>query len=455
MLYPRGQWRRGCCHVSDAPWNTGTLEKTPPPISFHGSSMAAVVPPDNRAFGQTGHIGDHNNIADMLTALQAQIAGLTPPSPVTTGQALLTPSGDVTGATDPANINAAYSAGFNDLALLTSSPWYQNATVQVPPYCTLRSVSIDSQDHGAYLLQVNNANLDAMIASTGWASSTNTTSTGPSVIRGIQLDANKANQGSGLGHGIVLQTFRGRVIDCFVNNTLGDGIRFDAFGRNGSTAISNTAVENRVVRCAVRNPGGIGISTTDTVATGAKLTDGFITDCLVSGAGGHAIKVGQAAGWRLAGNHCYSNSQSGIVAGRSYMTRITDNYVETWGSTAALGTYAAIDAGTTPSADGGDGSVIHGNTCRFVSGPGNAGSTIYGIFFQASNGSNGNVTIGSNMMFASAGGGTAIAIALKNQNNAATITYGTDGGNVIVGAGWTSSAITLIANGGTIINGGV
>jgi hypothetical protein len=38
--------------------------------------MADVIPPDNRAAGQAGHIGDHNNIADVLTAMQAQIGGL-------------------------------------------------------------------------------------------------------------------------------------------------------------------------------------------------------------------------------------------------------------------------------------------------------------------------------------------------------------------------------------------
>jgi hypothetical protein len=38
--------------------------------------VADVIPPDNRAGGQTGHIGDHNNISDVLTAVQAQLGGL-------------------------------------------------------------------------------------------------------------------------------------------------------------------------------------------------------------------------------------------------------------------------------------------------------------------------------------------------------------------------------------------
>lgn len=39
--------------------------------------MADTIPPDNRAQGKSGHIGDHNNIADVLTALQSAV-GATP-----------------------------------------------------------------------------------------------------------------------------------------------------------------------------------------------------------------------------------------------------------------------------------------------------------------------------------------------------------------------------------------
>lgn len=38
--------------------------------------MAAVIPPDNRGAGSTGHIGDHNNISDMLAQFQGQLTGL-------------------------------------------------------------------------------------------------------------------------------------------------------------------------------------------------------------------------------------------------------------------------------------------------------------------------------------------------------------------------------------------
>lgn len=38
--------------------------------------MANVIPPDTRAQGQIGHLGDHNNIADVLSAHQTQLQAL-------------------------------------------------------------------------------------------------------------------------------------------------------------------------------------------------------------------------------------------------------------------------------------------------------------------------------------------------------------------------------------------
>jgi hypothetical protein len=35
-----------------------------------------TIPPDTRAAGQTGHISDHNNIADVLNALQSAVNAL-------------------------------------------------------------------------------------------------------------------------------------------------------------------------------------------------------------------------------------------------------------------------------------------------------------------------------------------------------------------------------------------
>jgi integral membrane sensor domain MASE1 len=36
--------------------------------------VTAIIPPDNRAPGQTGHIGDHNSISDVLAAMASILA---------------------------------------------------------------------------------------------------------------------------------------------------------------------------------------------------------------------------------------------------------------------------------------------------------------------------------------------------------------------------------------------
>lgn len=38
--------------------------------------MTDVIPPDNRAAGQSGHIQDHNDLADVLSAMASQLGAL-------------------------------------------------------------------------------------------------------------------------------------------------------------------------------------------------------------------------------------------------------------------------------------------------------------------------------------------------------------------------------------------
>jgi hypothetical protein len=48
-------------------------------------ATADVIPPDTRAAGQSGHLADHNNIADVLTALQNLVNSILTAGLVTTG----------------------------------------------------------------------------------------------------------------------------------------------------------------------------------------------------------------------------------------------------------------------------------------------------------------------------------------------------------------------------------
>jgi hypothetical protein len=82
-----------------------------------------VIPPDTRAAGYSGHIGDHNAINDVLSGLEGQVTYL---QQVIGGAASPTvplwPSGDTTGTADTAAINAVIQAG--EAALLSNGAWY-------------------------------------------------------------------------------------------------------------------------------------------------------------------------------------------------------------------------------------------------------------------------------------------------------------------------------------------
>lgn len=101
--------------------------------------MVAIIPPDTRALGQSGHLADHNNTADVLTLLQSQIAALqlqvnSSPSPQSVF-ATVPPSGDPSGATDTNAINAALNAAapLGQSVRLVASPYLLNAPILPPP----------------------------------------------------------------------------------------------------------------------------------------------------------------------------------------------------------------------------------------------------------------------------------------------------------------------------------
>lgn len=55
--------------------------------------MADVIPPDTRAPGQSGHITDHNNFSDVLTALQNTLNSILTGGLTTTGSVDITQPG--------------------------------------------------------------------------------------------------------------------------------------------------------------------------------------------------------------------------------------------------------------------------------------------------------------------------------------------------------------------------
>lgn len=355
------------------------------------------------------------------------------------------PSGDTSGVTDGASITAALSAARR--AILLPGTFYTNQIIALAGNTTLEG-AMGNEFAPSRLLMANGANLDAVIASTGWSTSSNTTSVTPVTIRNLQVDANQANQTGGQGHGIVLQSYGSRLEDLTVMNTRGDGIRFDFFGANGTTGITNTMDENRIIGCKIIGPLGIGIHTTDPAGNSA-ITDGFIDRCIVDGQGAisisGAIVLQASAGWLVRGCHVYGLTGNGINCQRPFSTRIVNNYIEPFGTNAAVHFYSGISANNAQDLNA---AIIVGNTVRMLNN-GAVGSTLLGIDCETGNGQTASFTVVGNQIHTSAAVTvTHYGIYVQNNNSAATTNVVTTGNNVI--GTFTAASPFLVTNGGVI-----
>lgn len=310
----------------------------------------------------------------------------------------LAPSGDQTGQGDYANITALLASGAP--AVLQAGAFRVNGVLEIPAGAVLAGPG----PQACTITMAAGADLPALAATAGWAASANTSAVAPCRISGITFDGNAAAQASGAGHGLVLQTYWSYVEDCAFTGTRGDGLRIDSLGADGTTAVANTMPENRVLRCQFRFNGGNGIQVHDPTFQAA--TDGWIRDCVVQAPGANAMLVQPAAGWSIEGCHVYGGIPlSGIAAGHPYMTRIRGNYVEAWGQSPAAGLYAGIDCGAGQASgvnDGGNGSVIAGNTLRIETAPPAGSSVIYGIGTYADGGDRASFAVAGNVIAASA-----------------------------------------------------
>lgn len=287
------------------------------------------------------------------------------------------------------------------------------------------------------------ANLQAVAATAGWLTNTATSSANPLHIRHLTFDGNTSGQTSGAGHGIVLQSYYTNVDFCIFQNTRGDGLRWDSVDFNGTTALGNTCVENRIHRVQCRSNGGCGINIHDPSSN--TITDGWITDSVVQQCTQDAIRINAGAGWKVVGSHVYQVGMSGIRLDRAWQSRVLSNYVESFGSSTTSGAYFGIDMANGQVNDTGFGSAITGNTLYFQGPAGNGGSTIAGIAVQAASGGQAHVTIAGNQLFCTGATGLP-AIQLQNQNSTAAL-YGAVAGNQT--SGWAQD-LSQVANGGAM-----
>lgn len=354
---------------------------------------------------------------------------------------LLEPSGDTSGVTDYPRLVQAFKNG----TALGQGTFWTNQPIPIPG-----GAVIPGQGIGLTVIkQAAGANLPAVAATSGWTTSSNATSVPPVYIRGVSFDGNTANQTAGTGHGVVLQNYNSYIEDCSFNNTRGDGLRFDYYGANGSSGISNTMVENRVTGCQFRfNGSGLGINVND--PTFNTITDGYIGGlCIFQSSG---LFLGAAAGWWIDGNHLYGSPQSAIRIARPFMTRVTNNYVEDWGTSSTFGFWAAIDAGNDTVNDTGAGSSVTGNTINLNNPAGNASSFLVGLQITGTDtaGGQGTFAVAGNMFAATDNThpGQYTGISLFNQGSQAAVDTML-AGNLFTGH-WGNGLITANANGGTM-----
>lgn len=212
----------------------------------------------------------------------------------------------------------------------------------------------EGSTNGSILTMKNGANLVAVLASTDALGTGASPTCGyPITIHDIEIDANNANNTS--GHGILLMNYGSTVRDCAVYNTAQSGVVWTDTNQGGH-AITNTCVENRIENCKINNCTQHGIWIQDN-GTGA-LTDGFCLNNDVSVTSQDTISLDRASGWIVQGNHTYSSGMNAITCGACFATRIIDNYIEGFGSSATANYYTGISANLI----GDRGTIIRGNS---------------------------------------------------------------------------------------------
>ena len=249
------------------------------------------------------------------------------------------PSGDTSGAADTAAINALLATG-GKVALGPSSatnPYWINATLVVPGFGSLAGAG----EYATYIKMAANANLAAMVINDAYLYNSGTPYSGnPVTISDLTLDGNKAANSSA-GDGIILLSYRSLVRDVYLTGIKGNGLTFSDTNLTG-TVIANSAVENRAVRVTIDNPGNRGVWVKDT-GTSGKVTDGYLTGCIVNSPGGDfAIRVERSAGWFISHNHVYGCSQGGIYLDQFWDTFLHDNEVDGFGSNGGTNTYSGF-----------------------------------------------------------------------------------------------------------------
>jgi hypothetical protein len=252
------------------------------------------------------------------------------------------PSGDATGVTDTARLQAALHAlspgrflALQDSGYVVNQPLQmRNATGLIGPAASRpgkpRAAPVPP---AATIVAAAGANLPAVLTDTAYP--TTAASPVPSssiMIRGVIIDGNAANQTGGAGYGIALLTRASAIEDCTVQNTRGSGIVLADQNAGGSPTAAGSQVENGIFRCNVYKPGGgYGIWVQRHVST---LTDGYLTECIVDcyfTGTAIGVQMDNMAGWRVFRNHVYACQGDAYVFNHCSNAWIVDNFADNFG----------------------------------------------------------------------------------------------------------------------------
>lgn len=231
---------------------------------------------------------------------------------------------------DAAAIQAAIdNSSVGDTIFFPAGIYIVSATVSFLPDRTYRGSNPDN----TILKMQDGANLNAVFAADRWVDN-NAFPDDPVHICDLGIDGNKANNSS--GHGIVVYNYYSIVRNCRVTDVSENSFQITANTQNGTLTSNPSAVENRLINCVSRTPGGIGFYVYDTSAN--KVSDGYMIDCIAHG-GTIGISIDSGNGWEIDGNHIYGNTSHGIRVNRAFASRVTNNYIEGFGSAGGGGNY--------------------------------------------------------------------------------------------------------------------
>ena len=194
---------------------------------------------------------------------------------------------------------------------------------------------------GTVIQQADGANLDAIFASDSYLDNSPTTGLS-TALRSMTIKANSENN-PGAHDAVVLRSWQTVLEDVQISDAARHGVRVTNLSANG-TPLENTQVNGRLAQLQINRSGGNGIFVED---TGNSVTDWQLQDSYIASTGDAGIRMENAAGWIIRGNHIYGvEGGPALWAERLYGSSISDNYIEDFVGTGILGTVQGGSATT-------------------------------------------------------------------------------------------------------------